>query len=65
MVRSLGLPESFIAEANKAKQEAQNISAAKAEASGQAVQPDVVELQQGMQPTGPNNLQAILNTGEG
>jgi len=65
MVRSLGLPESFIAEANKAQQEAKNISAAKAEASGEAVQPDVVELQQGMQPTGPNNLQAILNTGEG
>lgn len=67
MVRSLGLPESFIVEADKARKEAQaqQISAAKAEASGAAVQPDVVELQQGMQPAGPNNLQAILNTGEG
>jgi hypothetical protein len=63
MVRALGLPESFIEEANQAAQA--QISAAKAKASGAAIQPDAVELQQGMQPTGPNNLQAILNTGEG
>ena len=67
MVRALGLPESFLAEAEKAQreQQEQQISAAKAKTSGAAIQPDVVELQQGMQPTGPNNLQAILNTGEG
>ncbi len=62
LVRALGLPESFIEEADQATAA---ISAAKAEAAGSAVQPDVVEVQQGMQPTGPNNLQAILNTGEG
>ena len=66
MVRALGLPESFIADANKAKQaQANQISAAKAEASGSAVRPDVVEVQQGMQPAGPNTLNQILNTGEG
>ena len=67
VVRSLGLPESFIEEAQKAKQEAQqqNISAAKGRSAGEAIQPDAVELQQASQPAGPNNLQAILNTGEG
>jgi hypothetical protein len=63
MVRALGLPESFVEEAQQAAQA--QISAAKARTSGAAIQPDAVELQQGMQPTGPNNLQAILNTGEG
>ena len=67
VVRSLGLPESFIEEAQKAQQEAQaqNISAAKGRSAGEAIQPDAVELQQASQPAGPNNLQAILNTGEG
>lgn len=63
LVRSLGLPESFIQAADQ--QNKAQLSAAKAEAAGAAIQPDIVELQQGMQPSGPNNLQAILNTGEG
>mgnify|MGYP003132639275 CR=1 FL=1 len=63
VVRSLGLPESFIEEARK-EQQAQ-VSAAKGRSAGEAIQPDAVELQQASQPTGPNNLQAILNQGEG
>jgi hypothetical protein len=63
VVRSLGLPESFIEEAQK-EQQAQ-VSAAKGRSAGEAIQPDAVELQQASQPAGPNNLQAILNTGEG
>ena len=58
LVRSLGLPDTFIEEANKASEAA--ISAAKAKASGAAIQPDAVELQGLSQPVGPNNLNAIL-----
>ena len=58
LVRSLGLPDTFIEEANKASEAA--ISAAKAKASGGAIQPDAVELQGLSQPVGPNNLNAIL-----
>ena len=60
MVRALGLPESFIEEANK--QSAEMVSAAKATAAGKAIQPDAAELQQMAQPVGPNNL-AIFGGG--
>lgn len=58
MVRSLGLPETFIEEANKEAEAA--VSAAKAKAAGGAIQPDAVELQGLSQPVGPNNLNAII-----
>ena len=61
LVRSLGLPESFVEDANQAKEQEQRaVSAAKATASGSAIQPDAVEAQQLTQPIGPNNLQSIL-----
>jgi len=65
MVRSLGLPESFMADAQKnlKEQAAAMASAAKAEASGQAIGPDATELQQMSQPIGPQNLQTILPPG--
>lgn len=58
MVRSLGLPDTFIEEANKQAEAA--VSAAKAKAAGGAIQPDAVELQGLSQPVGPNNLNAII-----
>ena len=58
LVRSLGLPDTFIEEANKEAEAA--VSAAKAKASGAAIKPDATELQQLSQPVGPNNLRAIL-----
>ena len=58
LVRSLGLPDTFIEEANKASEAA--VSAAKAKASGAAIKPDATELQQLSQPVGPNNLNAII-----
>ena len=62
LVRSLGLPESFVEDARQQKEQikAQQVSAAKASAAGEAIQPDAVEAQQMMQPIGPNNLQSIL-----
>lgn len=57
LVRSLGLPEAFI-EDMQAEQKA--ISAAKAGTAGEAIQPDVTELQQSIQPAGPNTLNQIL-----
>ena len=61
LVRSLGLPESFVEEAKRQLEEqAKAVSAAKARTAGDAVQPDAVEAQQMTQPLGPNNLQGIL-----
>ena len=64
MVRALGLPESFVEEANKNREEMlkqqQQVSAAKAARSAETIQPDATELQQLSQPVGPNNLNAIL-----
>ena len=62
MVRSLGLPESFVEEANQQieEQKAAMVSAAKARTSGDAIQPDAMEAQQMAQPLGPNNLQSLL-----
>ena len=62
LVRSLGLPESFVEDARQQQEQikAQQVSAAKATAAGEAIQPDAVEAQQMMQPIGPNNLQSIL-----
>ena len=61
LVRSLGLPESFVEEAKRQLEEqAKAVSAAKAKAAGEAIQPDAVEAQQLTQPLGPNNLQSIL-----
>jgi hypothetical protein len=61
MVTSLGLPESFLVAAEEAR--SAQVSAAKAEASGQAIGPDAVELQQMSQPIGPQNLQTVLPRG--
>ena len=62
MVRSLGLPESFVEEANQQieEQKAAMVSAAKARTSGDAIQPDAMEAQSMAQPLGPNNLQSLL-----
>ena len=61
LVRSLGLPESFVEEAKRQLEEqAKAVSAAKARTAGEAIQPDAVEAQQMTQPLGPNNLQSIL-----
>ena len=61
LVRSLGLPESFVEDAqNQIQEQERAVSAAKAKTAGSAVQPDAVEAQQLTQPIGPNNLQSIL-----
>ena len=42
------------------EQQAAMVSAAKAQTSGDAIQPDAMEAQQMAQPLGPNNLQSLL-----
>ena len=64
MVRALGLPESFVEEAARNREDMakaqQAVSAAKAGTVTDNIQPDATELQQLSQPVGPNNLNAIL-----
>jgi len=60
LVRSLGLPEDFVSAAEAAKE--QQVSAAKARASAEAVGADAAEQTGGLvsTPQGPANLQGVL-----